>query len=173
MPVIFQHVANGGSLIGLCETWDIRYSEVIAWVNADPARAESYKTAIAARSEWTDEMILAEIHATCRFDPRRLYYPEGHARAGKLIPMHELDAESARMIQQVDSDGRPKVYDKLKAIELAGRTRGSFKDRHELEVGSRLEDILAASNKPDNPALPAAIPGQLVAPQKSGEQASA
>lgn len=154
LDVILMHVRNGGSLIELCDTWDVRYSEIVAWLRADKFRGDAYDKAINDRSEWTDEMIIAEIRATCRFDVRRLYFPKGHDRAGKLIPIEELDAESARMVREVDADGDVKVYDKLKALELAAKSRRLLVDKTEHDVSEKLEDILSRSYDAPDAAKP-------------------
>jgi hypothetical protein len=158
LDVILSHVCNGGSLISLCDTWNVRYSDVVAWIRADKAREAAYDQAMRDRSEWTDEMILSEVRAACRFDIRRLYFPKGHLRAGHLIPIEELDAETARMIREVDEDGKVKVYDRLKALELAGKNRKLYTDNvnHSGEV--KLEDVLARSYEDPPPASPAASP---------------
>lgn len=148
MGVILAHVRNGGSLIELCDTWGVRYSDVIEWVRADKTaggRSETYDSAMRDRSEFTDEMVLSEIRSICRFDIRRLYYPKGHAKAGQLIPIEELPADCARMIREVDEGGKVKVYDKLKGLELAGKNRKLYTDSVEHSLGGRLEDILGRS----------------------------
>jgi hypothetical protein len=158
LDVILSHVRNGGSLLELCDTWDVRYSDVIAWVREDKTkggRSELYDQAMSDRSEWTDEMILSEVRAACRFDIRRLYYRKGHEKAGRLIPIEELDAETARMIRDIDEDGNVKVYDKLKALELAGKNRKLYTDNVNHSVGGKLEDILAKSYEETAPAQPA------------------
>lgn len=143
-------------MIELCDTWDVRYSDIIGWLRADKARTEAYDKAVSDRSEWTDEMIIAEIRATCRFDVRRLYFAKGHTRAGQLIPIEELDAETARMVREIDEDGNIKVYDKLKALELAAKSRRLLVDKTEHDVGGKLEDILSRSyEETAPPASPA------------------
>ncbi len=165
--VILAHVRNGGTLIDLCDTWQVRYSDVIAWVRADKQRGEAYDLAMKDRSEWTDEMVLSEIRAICRFDIRKLY--DEH---GALKPVHELDAETARMVMsteveemyrgqgdkrhQVGERTKVKVYDKLKALELAGKNRKLYTDKTEHEVGGQLADILSKSY--EEPAKPGEQP---------------
>jgi hypothetical protein len=90
LDVILAHVRNGGSLIELCDIWQVRYSDVIAWVRADKPRGELYDLACRDRSEWTDEMVLSEIRLrSARFDPRKLYDEHGNRKR-----VHELDAET-------------------------------------------------------------------------------
>lgn len=172
--VILNHVRNGGTLISLCETWDVRYSDIIGWIRGDKAREDSYLKAGEDRSEWTKEMVLAEIRAVCRFDVRDLYYPVGHALAGTLKPIHELDAATARMVRETEVDeivrghgdtkrtigvtSKVKVYDKLKALELAARSESLLTDKTEIKGSLKLEDLIAASNEPAAAPAPGASP---------------
>lgn len=163
IDVILAHIRNGGTLIELCDAWQVRYDEVVAWVRADKPRSELYDQALRDRSEWTDEMVLSEIRAICRFDIRKLYDDKGALKA-----ISELDFETARMVQQAEVEEmysrvgdfrsrvgektKVKVYDKLKALELAGRNRKLYTDKQEHDVGGRLEDILSKSyEEPQQP----------------------
>lgn len=163
LEVILSHVRNGGSLIGLCETWDVRYSDILAWVRAEPARSKAYDQAVADRSEWTDEMVLNEIRQACRFDIRQLYNLDG-----TLKGIHELDPETARMVQTVEVDElftghgdqrrrvgeskKVKVYDRLKALEMTAKSRRLLVDKTELEGSVKLEDLIGASMPAESPA---------------------
>ncbi len=147
--MILNHVRNGGSLISLCETWGVRYSDFIGWVRADKQRSDLYNEAQKDRSEWTDEMILSELRLTARFDMRKLYDEHGTRKR-----VNELDAETARMVQEVKSDGSLKLYDKQRAQELLGKHRRLFVDKTEHDISEKLEDILSKSY--EQPAPPAA-----------------
>ena len=75
--IVYAHICNGGSLIDLCETWDVRYCDVSKWIDESSARKKSYEDALMARNRWTDEMVLAEARMLARFDLRRLYNKDG------------------------------------------------------------------------------------------------
>jgi hypothetical protein len=145
VEVILNHVRNGGSLIGLCETWNVRYSDIIAWVRADKLRNDAYQQAMTDRSEWSKEMILSEIRDIARPDPKRLYYQDG-INKGKLKKLVDMDDETARLVREVDSDGKVKLYDRLKALELGARSEALLTEKVDATVGMRLEDIVAAAN---------------------------
>ena len=162
--VILSHVRNGGSLIDLCETWDVRYSDFIGWIREDRApsgRSARYDEAGRDRSEWTDEVILSELRARLRFDPRRLYNAEGYP-----IAIHKLDPDVARMIEEVKADGSIKFFGKKEALELAAKNRRLLIDKTELSVDRKLEDILSASyeTSPDSEPDAHRAPGSEAAP---------
>jgi hypothetical protein len=152
LDVILAHVRNGGSLITLCQTWDVRYSDFIGWIRADADRGKLYNEAIGDRSEWTDEMILSEIRLRIALDPRKLYDKDG-----RRLKVHELDAETARMIDEVKKDGTIKFFGKKDALELGARSRQLLTDKvkHQHEIS--LEDLLAASYE-DPEAAPKSAP---------------
>lgn len=153
LDVILAHVRNGGSLIELCDTWGVRYSDIIGWVRADAGRSKLYDEAQRDRSEWTDEMVLSEIRLRCRFDPRELYHEDGTRRK-----VHELPAHVARMIEEIKADGTIKFFGKKEALELAGRNRKLYTDSVEHSGKVTLEELLDESF--DSPPSPAAQPAQ-------------
>lgn len=153
LDVLLSHVRNGGSLIELCDTWDVRYSDLIEWIRADKTpngRNELYEQAMRDRSEWTDEMVLSEIRLRCRLDPRRLYDENGCRKR-----VHELDADVARMIEEIKADGTIKFFGKKEALELAGKNRKLYTDNVNHSGGLKLEDVLSRSYD-DPPAPPPA-----------------
>lgn len=163
--VILAHVRNGGSLIQLCETWGVRYSDIIGWIRADAKRGEQYDKAGADRSEWAKEMLLNELRKLLLADPGRLFYLEGD-KAGQPKPIQELDADARRMIREIDADGKVKVYDRLKALELAMKEQRMLTEKVETTFSGSLEAILAASwEKPKSPEAPEAEQPQRSAPQ--------
>lgn len=160
--VILGHVRNGGSLIDLCDTWQVRYSDIIGWIKADKTRAEAYNEAIGDRSEWTREMILSEIRLIARPDPRKLFYADG-IHKGKLKNIEDMDAATARLVKEVTADGTVKLYDRLKAIELGAKSERLLVDKTEHSLDKKLEDILAMSYEPQ-PSTPAPPPADQEPP---------
>lgn len=158
LDVILSHVRNGGSLIELCDTWQVRYSDIIGWIREDKSkggRGELYDQATRDRSEWTDEMILSEIRLRCRLDMRRFYTEDGRR---KSVP--ELDPDMARMIEEIKADGSIKFFGKKEALELMAKNRRLLTEKTELDVGGNLEDILSRSYDEDPPAKPQDNPPQ-------------
>ncbi len=157
IETIYAFVANGGSLIDLCEVWQVRYSDVARFIDATPERKALYGAAVKARSEWMDEAILGEIRFLARFDIRRLYKDDG-----TLKNIAELDAQTARAVaavevdeifegagaerQQVGETTKIKLWDKLKALDMAARNRGLVTDRVALTAGKQtLEELIGQS----------------------------
>lgn len=166
LDVILSHVRNGGSLIDLCDTWQVRYSDVIAWVREDKApggRSELYDQACRDRSEWTDEMVLSEIRLRCRLDPRRLYHADGTRKK-----VHELDADVARMVDEVKADGTIKFFGKKEALELAGKNRKLYTDNVNHSGELKLEDLLTSAQDPAPPSAPPPVPEPPPAAPSSG-----
>lgn len=154
LDVLLSHVRNGGSVIDLADAWGVRYSDIVGWIREDrttAGRSELYEQAMRDRSEWTDEMVLSEIRLRCRLDPRRLYNANG-----ERLKVHELDADVARMIEEVKADGTIKFFGKKEALELAGKNRKLYTDSVQHSVDDKLEDILARSYEDPAPPAPGA-----------------
>jgi len=170
---IYAHIANGGTLIDLCEVWDIRWSDVMAWIDKDPVRQKSFRDAMQARVNYVDELWISELTFLSRFDLRRLYDENG-----RLKPMNKLDAQTARAISgaevdemfgsgeeagvQVGETKKVKLWDKLKALDMIGRHRGHMVEKHEVSGKLTLEDLVSGSYaKPDAPSpTPGPVAGQ-------------
>jgi len=123
LDTICHDVANGGSLIDLCETWDVSYGHVATWISRDPARSKAYAQAMLDRGEWAEEAILRELRSIGHVDIRRLYSPEGSLLAPELWP-----AEVARCVEKVQykPDGTTIIgmVSKLRALELVMKKMG-------------------------------------------------
>lgn len=170
---ICSAVANGGSLVELCAVWQVRYSDVVLWIHdqaADPKRKTSYEDAMVARSEWMIQTLLKELRMIGTVDIRRAY-----DASGALLPIQQIPEDVARVItgieakelwERVDDDTAPsgtrmektgelvkvKFLDKIKAIELLGKSMALWIDRKQHELGASLEDIIAGSNRTEEPA---------------------
>lgn len=148
---ICQHVSNGGSLINLCELWEVQYSAVFYWIDRDEARRKQYHTAIDARVEWMIQRLLAELKALAFVDVRRVFDAQGD-----ILPPDQWPSEVAKAVAGLDvSVGldearikKVKFYDKLKSIDLLGKQLGMFIQRHEVTGKVTLEDLIASSNTP-------------------------
>lgn len=163
--------ANGGSLVTLCETWSVRYGDIVRWIYADDGRREEFERALKARGEWCVQRILEELKRIGTVDIRRAYGPNGG-----LLPIQEIPAEVAAVIVSVTTkelfDGRGddreqigelvtvKFADKIRSLELLGKNLAMFIDRSQVEVkGMTLEQMVAGSQSKESPA--AAAPAQL------------
>lgn len=167
METICGDTANGGSLIKLAETWNIRYSDILLWVHADELRKKLYHEALDARNEWTVHRLLDELRSLS-FINARLLFDENHAlltpdkwpddicRAISSIEVDEIWDEDAgfeaggkKKKVQIGETKKLKLYDKLKAIELLGKDLGRFISKHEVTGKLTLEDLVTGSLKKD------------------------
>lgn len=125
---ICRHVASGGSLIDLAKMHEIRYCDIMQWLRADSERSKQYEMALSDRSEWAIELALRELH------------------------------EVVQGLSEVNHEGeltRAAVRDRLKAVELIGKTKALWRDRVEQNHVVTLEDLVLGSmreeeNKPSS-----------------------
>lgn len=156
--VIVDHVSNGGSPLDLCKTWDIRYSDYCRYIQSDPVRSRRYAIAGVDRQEWERQSIMREFNRIANIDIRELYrdgallpvdqWPEAAAKAVAGIETHDLFEGTGRERQHVGEAKKIKLWDKLKALELVGKTMAMFVDKHEITGKLTLEDYVLASMKP-------------------------
>lgn len=90
---------------------------------------------------------------------------KAYDKEGRLLPLHEMPEDIRRAIAGIETDElyagggesrveigqtrKVKFLDKTKAIELAMRHLGLFKDKVQLEAGPTLEQLLRAAAAPD------------------------
>lgn len=153
---ICAHVANGGALTGLCDVWQVRYSDIVVWIYQDKSRSIPYENALRANGEWMVNKLLDELRKIATVDIRRAY--DEH---GALKPIAEIPAEVAGCIQAIETEElfhgkgedreqigyvkRVKFWDKLKSIELLGKKLALFIDRVEHSGRMTLEDLVSKS----------------------------
>jgi hypothetical protein len=116
---ICRHVASGGSVIDLADLHGIRYCDIMAFIRSTKASSELYDKALVDRQEWAKERVLKELN--------------------------DIVDKQADVF-----DGQPtkaQVRDRLKAVELIGKTQSLFTDRVERTTTLKLEDLVLASYK--------------------------
>ena len=155
MDVICTHVAQGGSLLDLCETWDVVYGRVMSWVNADDSKKALYHQALEDRNEWAKETILSQLRQIANADIRSIFNDDG-----SLKPISEWNNDIAKAVAGIDVsedfEGNQKVgftkkikmNDKLKAVEMLGKYYSMFVERTHHTGELTLADLVALSNKP-------------------------
>jgi hypothetical protein len=117
---ICRHVANGGSLLDMADMSGVQYCDVMRWIRADKDRSAVYDQALQDRGEWSIELALNELHNI----------------------IHKLS--------DYDQEGVPvkaQVRDRIKAVELIGKTKALWAERVENNHVVKLEDLVLASYK--------------------------
>jgi len=156
IDTICGHVANGGTLITLCETWDVRFGDISNWIHADRERERRYIKALNDRGEWGVERVLQELRELGFSDLRKIFdekgrildpsmWPDGVAKAVSSIEVDELFDGSGKDKTHIGFTKKVKFWDKSRALEMLGKNLRMFIDRHELSGTVKLEDILASS----------------------------
>lgn len=150
MEQIFNHIACGGTLSGLCEIWQVRWYKIRNWIYDDDDRRRMLMEARAARKEWIEDQVLQGLLKTGKADVRKLFDKDG-----ALKKPTELDDDTAAAVNSYEDDGkskRVKFADKQRSLELLGKTNAMFTDKTEHSVDKTLEDLVAGSmedRKPD------------------------
>jgi len=156
LETICLHVASGGSLIDLCETWDVRYSDMVVWIQKEKPRNERYTDSLNARNEWAKESILLELRRIGLADIRKLYDDKGEllpvaqwpvevAKFVSSIEVNELFQGSGKEKEHVGFVKKIKLWNKEKALELLGKNISMFNEHHTISGKLSLEDIINES----------------------------
>lgn len=158
MRNMYRHVANGGSIIDLCETWGARYSDVMFWVHNDAKRKSMYEDALQAQAEWAVRRVLKEVQTIGVMDIRQAYDDDG-----RLINPKDMSRETAAAIQSLESveyfEGsgkdreqvgwvkKVKFWNKLDAIKMMMQNLGMLVERVEHSGRVTLEQLVEDSIK--------------------------
>lgn len=161
MDVITANIANGGSLITLCEIWNVTYGRIAAWVNKDKERRALMSEAYVARSEWAKEGVLRELHCLAHFDIRRTLNDDGTVKPLKDWPVEVARALEMFEVQEQITDGEKtgqlkkfKFNPKIRALELLGKAEALFVERMEVKQTFTLADLTNQSWKDVTPTEP-------------------
>lgn len=139
---VCTHVASGGAIETLAELWDIPGGWIMTYMNSTPGKREAFAAAIVSRDAWLGEALTRQAIAMSTSDIRGILCEDGIP-----LPKSEWPPEVAKAIQSfdviVDKDGNPtyrvKMYDKLRAIELAGRRVGTFQPSVDVKLSGSLD----------------------------------
>jgi len=144
LHLICANIVEGGTLPWLCKTWGVRFSDIMRWINADKEREKTYRQALNDRTEWYVETVLQELKMIATVDIRNAFDKDG-----KLLPIKNLPADLAAALGgiEVTEKGTTKIklWDKLKALELAGRKHAMFVDTVKHTGSIKLEDMVGES----------------------------
>lgn len=159
LDLICEHECNGGSLIDLCEIYQVSYGKVIEWLydKQYPDRQTRFEISMHAGGQFTVQRIIKEFKRLAFVDIRTIYDDDG-----SLKPIKEWPSEVAAAISSIESDElfsgsggdkiqvgvtkKVKLESKLKALELLGKNLNMFVDRHEVSGKVTLEDLVTGSN---------------------------
>lgn len=156
IDVIFKHLANGGSLINLCKTWNVRYSDIIFWIHQSDERKKAYHEGLEAQKAWGIERLLQEIRSISFVDIRKIFnedhslkppseWPDDVAAAIAGIETDELFEGMGKERSRVGETKKIKMFDKLKALEMLGKDLGRFTQKIEHSGKLTLEDLVTGS----------------------------
>lgn len=144
---IVDFVASGVGFLGSwCQVQDVRYHNVYGWVHADKDRLSKYTAALESRTARLQEKVEAKLELLIDADPRRAYDKDGKLKSPRSLP-----DDVAGAVAEISTGGRN--GDKLKlvppdrAVELAGRRLGLFREKVELEVTEGLGTRLDAARR--------------------------
>ena len=154
------HVANGGTLHGLAETWGVRAFALYAWVDKDPVRKQRMKDAHNARLEWGMEVVWEFARDLATFKVTDLFEPDG-----KIKPMDQWPAAAARAVTCVETEElfdydpkegkthigtakKIKVESRQKTVKMLGDLLGMFVQKVEHSGNLTLEQLVAQAREP-------------------------
>lgn len=184
LGVVCAFVADGGSLPGLCDLWNVRYSEILAWINSDKERQKAYVSSLDARTEWVREKTLALLRGFS-FDTniKQILDDDGRLKPVKDWPdniaamitgvtveeIEEYDPESKQKIV-VGHAKSVKMLDKKEIIKLLGQTMTMFTERKEVSHKMSFEELVGKGHRERTKiidAQPAAAPPKAIHPLAS------
>lgn len=152
IKMALRHVANGGSLIDISFSHKIRFCDINEIIHSRQDYYESYQKALACRKELQEETCLKELRNLSEENIAKIFKDDGSLMSPKDWPIEIAKCvQSVKMIENTDADGNThrrfevKFYDKLRAIELLGKSQGLFIDKHEIKADQTLTKLIEMS----------------------------
>lgn len=164
-----RHVAEGGLLLDFIESHGVLYGDVKRWIEKDETRKKLFQEATSHNQDLKTEKLLRELMRAGFSDIRKLYDDQG-----RLLNVADLDDATAAALSsievfeefegfgadrhQIGVTKKIKMIDKLKALELYGKTFAAYTEKIQSSHTVKLEDIVAASwedkpkKEPDEPS---------------------
>lgn len=160
IETICINVTEGGSLVSLAKLWQVPYSKLLKWVRADATRNQAYEQALKDRDEWTKETMLLELRTLSMSDLREAFddsgklkhpkeWPDSFAKVVGSLEVFEEFQGFGDNREYIGDTKKLKMWDKLKAIELIGKTIAAFTDKKEHSGSMTLEQLLLGSYTPE------------------------
>jgi hypothetical protein len=148
---ICESISEGRTLVDISRAWDVRFSELHAWVHdaTIPARLEKYALALEARGMYYTEHVLGRLFTISDADLSMCY------KGGQLLPMDEWPTDVRRALKtietQINDEGhvtkKLQLTDPLRAMELLGKHVKMFSDKIDVSGSLSLEALVGASLK--------------------------
>ncbi|HXF44845.1 MAG TPA: hypothetical protein VNK91_01885 [Burkholderiaceae bacterium] len=155
-------IAEGTTVLEWCRAHDVPYSEVSAWLAAEPERRAKVDAALQLRGEYLSEMVIRNLRLYADVDIAQAYGSDG-----QLLPIQQMPESVRRAIQAFEvvdhenPDDAPsrgptrtrkvRLVSPERAVELLGKYRRLFVDRVEHGADESLEELLTRSREPEPP----------------------
>lgn len=149
MEVLFDHVANGGSLIALSKMWGMSYSKLMRHIRSKEDLKAKLAQAMSDREEWAREAVIEEVKKLSLYNVKDAVNPDGTIKQLQQLPENLTAA-----IKEINADGGLKFQDKLKAIDLFGKQMGLFVDKVQVDGKITLEQYILAAQKVPRDQIP-------------------
>lgn len=108
-----NHVANGGSILDLCEMYKISFSNINWWLNT-PENQQQYTNAMLGQNEWVIQTTLKELRDMSFCDRTSIYN-----KNGTLKPISEWSDKVKRAIEGLEFDSNMDGVEYLKKVKFA------------------------------------------------------
>lgn len=144
LDAICEDVSYHGSLGKWCHNHGVSYRNVHGWLHADPQRLKAYTVALEVHTARLTEKVKGRMELLLDADVRQVF-----TKGGKMKRPDRLPDSVAGAVSEIRQGGRGGDSVKLvppdRAVELAGRHLGMFREKVDLEVSGSLSTRLAAA----------------------------
>jgi phage terminase small subunit len=153
---LLSYIVNGGSVLDWCSREGVPFDEFFHWKESNQGRAKLYDKAVGAQNEWTILRVLKELQRISLQDIRDIYKEDG-----TLKPIEEWSDDAAACVSSIevseiwDGQGadreqigvlkKVKTYDKMKGLQMIGKSLQMFIDRVDHSGTVTLEDLVSSA----------------------------
>ncbi len=141
-----DHIRQGGTLTSSARALNLTYNQLLSFIRQED-REDDYQQALSDRCNYISERVLDELLCLATYNVGDLYDENNNPK--KLQDLPNNLKRAVKSIRQNEVGAELKFEDKLKAIELLGKTTGMFKDtiKHEVQT---LETLITESMENGN-----------------------
>ena len=155
MENIFNHVAQGGSLVELAKMWDIPYWAIAGYTSQE-GRDKVLNRAMVLRSEYWIEKLKGLVQELTESNIKDFFKDDGTLkRIDEMPEVKSAAIQSLKIVEYFEGSGKEKMqvgftkeikfWDKTKSIEMLAKILGMFVEKHEHSHTIKLEDLVGAS----------------------------